>query len=111
MNPDIVKVGVVSSKGDTIPGIRTIDEMFEVGIFEKDFYNEIMALHSMSALEFSITMIKKLGLLAGPTSGACFKGAIDYMSSVDDGLIERKKAVFIACDRMEWYLSYYLCRN
>lgn len=111
MNPDIVKVGVVSTKGDTIPGIRTIDEMFEVGIFEKDFYNQIMAVDSMSALEWSITMMRKLGVLAGPTSGACFKGAIDYLSSVDNELTERRKAVFIACDRMEWYLSYYQKRK
>lgn len=111
MNPDIIKVGIVSSKGDTIPGIRNIDEMFEVGIFQKDFYNEILEVNSMVALEWSLILIRKIGVLAGPTSGACFKGALDYLSSVDDGLTERKKAVFIACDRMEWYISYYQKRK
>jgi hypothetical protein len=35
-------------KGDNIPGIRNRDEMYEVGIFEKDYYDEIVEVDSFN---------------------------------------------------------------
>lgn len=43
---------------------------------------------------------------AGPTTGAIFSGMRTYLSSLAPEDIVGKKAVFIACDRFEPYMSY-----
>lgn len=105
-NPDLIKIGIIASKGDNIPGIRNIDEMYEVGIFDKKIYNEILAISSMEAIDGMLTLVRKCGILAGPTSGACYKKTIDYLKEIDNTLDEEKKAVFITCDRVEPYITY-----
>jgi cysteine synthase/rhodanese-related sulfurtransferase len=110
-NPNLRKIGVIAAKGDSIPGIRNIDEMYEVGIFEKDFYDKIMVVDSIRAIDGTLTLIQKAGILGGPTSGATFLGALDYLKTVDASCTEKKKAVFIVCDRLEWYISYFQKRR
>jgi cysteine synthase B len=53
-----------------------------------------------------LTLNRALGVLCGPSSGANFAGSLDYLRQIDDTLTERKSAVFIVCDRVEWYMSY-----
>lgn len=105
-NPDLVSVGIVSSASDYIPGIRTITEMWEVGLFEKDFYRSIEEVNAKTAIDAMLTLIRKCGILAGPTSGASYEGTLQYLRKIDTQLTERKTAVFIVCDRFEYYLSY-----
>ena len=105
-NPSMKKIGIIAEKGDNIPGIRNKDEMYEVGIFKKDLYDKIMVVNSMQAIDQMLVLIRKLGILAGPTSGACLQGALDYLQELDKTLDHDVTAVFIACDRMEWYMSY-----
>ena len=105
-NPDLVTVGVVTEKEDYIPGIRNRDETLEVGLFNPKFYSEVVTVNSNDSLEAMMSLIKGAGLLAGPTSGASFLGALKHLKKVDSKLTETKKAVFIACDRVEWYTSY-----
>jgi cysteine synthase B len=66
----------------------------------------MIGLTSMEAVEAMLILNRKCGVLCGPSSGANYKVAIDYLKSVDATLTERKKAVFVVCDRMEWYISY-----
>lgn len=105
-NPNLVKIGIIASKGDNIPGIRNIDEMYEVGIFDKKIYDEIISISSMEAIDGMLTLVRKCGILAGPTSGACFKKTVEYLKEIDNDLKEEKNAVFIACDRVEPYITY-----
>ncbi len=110
-NSKLHTIGVVASKTDFIPGIRSILEMWDVGLFEKDFYSEILSVESRDAIEATMDLIKKYGVLAGPTSGATYFAAIDYLKKVDSNLKTKKKAVFIVCDRVEWYISYFQKRR
>ena len=110
-NPKLTKVGVVSTKGDTIPGIRNMDELYEVGIFKKDFYNDIVVVDSMDSIEGALELASKTGILSGPTGGATYRGALSYLKKIDATLTERKKAVFIICDRLEFYISYFQKRR
>jgi cysteine synthase B len=105
-NPDLVSIGIVSSPDDYIPGIRTITEMWEVGLFEKEFYHSIEEVNSKTAIDAMLTLIRKCGILAGPTSGASYEGALKHLKKIDKSLKQRKTAVFIACDRFEYYISY-----
>ena len=105
-NKNLKKIGIIAEKGDTIPGIRNKDEMYEVGIFNKSLYDEIISVNSDEAVEEMLVLNRKCGILGGPTSGAAFKGTLKYLREIDDKLKEPANAVFIACDRMEWYMSY-----
>lgn len=105
-NKNLKKIGIIAEKGDTIPGIRNKDEMYEVGIFNKSLYDEIVSVNSDEAIEEMLVLNRKCGILGGPTSGAAFKGTLKYLKEIDDKLKEPANAVFIACDRMEWYMSY-----
>lgn len=105
-NKNLKKIGIIAEKGDTIPGIRNKDEMYEVGIFNKSLYDEIVSVNSDEAVEEMLVLNRKCGILGGPTSGAAFKGTLKYLRKIDDKLKEPANAVFIACDRMEWYMSY-----
>lgn len=105
-NKNLKKIGIIAEKGDTIPGIRNKDEMYEVGIFNKSLYDKIVLVNSDEAIEEMLVLNRKCGILGGPTSGAAFKGTLKYLREIDDKLKEPANAVFIACDRMEWYMSY-----
>lgn len=105
-NPNMKNVGVIAAKGHLLPGIRNQDEMYEVGLFRKDFYDEIVVVDTDESLDAMLTMIRKCGILAGPTGGGSLAAALKYLKKIDGTLTERKKAAFIVCDRVEWYLSY-----
>lgn len=105
-NNELKKIGIIAEKGDYIPGIRNKDEMNEVGIFAKGLYDDIITVNSMEAIEYMLILNRKCGVLGGPTSGAAFKGTLEYLRKIDDKSESNSNAVFIACDRVEWYISY-----
>ena len=105
-NKDLIKIGIIGAKSDFIQGIRNVDEMHEVGIFKKDLYDEILTINSNEAIDGMLVLNKRLGLLAGPTSGAAYMATLEYLKKIDATLTTSITAVFIACDRMEWYISY-----
>ncbi|KXK09785.1 MAG: hypothetical protein UZ20_WS6002000353 [candidate division WS6 bacterium OLB21] len=53
-------IGVVAKKDDYIPGIRTKDEMYEVGLLQPDFYDEIVDISAKDATEGMIELIRKM---------------------------------------------------
>lgn len=105
-NPELVTVGICASKNDFIPGIRSLDQMWESGLFEKNNYTDFVYVDSGESVDAMMQLVQKVGILCGPTSGASYLGALRYLKKVDSNLTERKKAVFIVCDRVEWYMDY-----
>jgi len=105
-NKDMKNIGVIASKGHLLPGIRNVDEMYEVGLFRKDFYDEIIEVSMDESIDAMLTMVKKCGILAGPTGGGSLAAAIKYLKPLDEKLTRKHNAVFIVCDRIEWYISY-----
>jgi len=101
-------IGVVSEPGEVVPGGRSRKEMWEVGIFDKDFYDKIVSGSTKEAIEGMKTLSRKSGVLGGPTTGLNFKAGLEVLKQEDKQLEdgEKKKAVFIACDRMEWYTEF-----
>lgn len=110
-NPNLKVIGIVATKDDYIPGIRNRDEVMEVGLFQPDFFDEIIDITSKDAVDESLVLIRQQGLMAGPTTGASYKGALEYLSKLPEQDRRGKKSVFIACDRAEWYISYYKARR
>jgi cysteine synthase B len=99
-------VGLVAAKSDFIPGIRTIDEVHEVGLFDPAVYDHIETVTADDAIDGLLTLVRRCGTLAGPTGGGAYQGAVRHLRSIDATLTSRKTAVFIVCDRVESYLGY-----
>lgn len=105
-NPDVQVVGLVAHKSDFIPGIRTIDEVHEVGLFDPRVYDTIDTITADDAIDGLLTLVRRCGTLAGPTGGGAYQGAVRHLRGVDADLTGRRTAVFIVCDRVESYISY-----
>jgi cysteine synthase/rhodanese-related sulfurtransferase len=105
-DPAVRVLGLVAAKSDFIPGIRTLDEAHEVGLFDPATYDSIESVTSDEAIEGMLTLNRRCGILAGPTGGAAYFGAVRRLRAADADLTERQSAVFIVCDRVESYLSY-----
>ncbi|MFI1363381.1 pyridoxal-phosphate dependent enzyme [Streptomyces griseochromogenes] len=105
-DPAVRVVGLVAAKSDFIPGIRTIDEAHEVGLFDPGTYDTIESVSADDAIEGMLTLNRRCGILAGPTGGAAYFGTVRQLRGIEHELTERQSAVFIVCDRVESYLSY-----
>ncbi|SFC92728.1 pyridoxal-phosphate dependent enzyme [Streptomyces aidingensis] len=105
-DPGVRVVGLVGAKSDFIPGIRTIDEVQEVGLFDPETYDSMASVSADEAIEGMLTLIRRCGILAGPTGGGAYSGAVRHLREADARLTERRTAVFVVCDRVESYLSY-----
>ena len=103
---DFKAIALISDNGNTIPGIRSLDQMWESGLYQEGQYEHHHVINEKQALEGMLTLNRKLGVLCGPSAGANFAGALSYLKTIDSTLTERKNAVFIVCDRVEWYISY-----
>jgi len=110
-NPDLVTVGICASKNDFIPGIRSLDQMWESGLFTKDNYADFVYVDSGESVDAMMDLVQKSGVLCGPTSGASYLGTLRYLQKIAPTLTERKTAVFIVCDRLEWYMDYIKARR
>ncbi|MGA5443349.1 pyridoxal-phosphate dependent enzyme [Streptomyces griseoincarnatus] len=109
LDPRVRVLGLVAHKSDFVPGIRTMDEVHEVGLFDPATYDTIESVTSDEAIDGMITLIRRCGLLSGPTGGAAYEGAVRQLRYADaelEGTGQRRTAVFIVCDRAESYLSY-----
>ncbi|MEV6580367.1 pyridoxal-phosphate dependent enzyme [Streptomyces sp. NPDC051582] len=105
-DPAVRVIGLVGEKSDFIPGIRNVDEVHEVGLFDPATYDTIESVGADDAIDGMLTLVRRCGILAGPTGGAAYHGTVRHLRSVDAQLRERKTAVFIVCDRVESYLGY-----
>lgn len=101
-------IGVVSHAADFLPGIRTESELYETALFKKEWFEALVEVSSTDALAALDDLVRNDGVLAGPTTGANFSALRDYLQSHDtlrdDGT--RRSVVFLACDRLESYMSY-----
>lgn len=106
-NPNTICVGIAAAKHHFIPGIRSLDQMWESGLFQKDNYQETISLKEAEVVDGMLELNRKVGLLCGPSSAANYMGALQHLKELDAGFTgEKKVAVFIVCDRAEWYVSY-----
>ncbi|WP_280232844.1 pyridoxal-phosphate dependent enzyme [Nocardia cyriacigeorgica] len=110
-HPELRTIAVVSERSDFIPGIRSEHEMWDVGLFQPDFYDRIVTVDSARAVEATLALATGYGVLAGPTSGAAYAAAVDTLAALDRSDTEPIVAVIVVCDRIEPYLSYFKKRR
>ncbi|RMI33506.1 pyridoxal-phosphate dependent enzyme [Nocardia stercoris] len=104
-HPNLRTVAVVSERGDFIPGIRSETEMWEVGLFQPELYDRILAIPAATAVAATADLATAHGVLCGPTSGAAYAAARQILAGAGTAT-EPVVAVLIVCDRLEPYLSY-----
>lgn len=105
-NPALKTIGITAKPGHFIPGIRSKGQMMESVLFRHDYLEDIIPMTEQDTLEGMMTLIRECAVLCGPTSGANFSAALGYLKGIDASLTHPQKAVFVVCDRMEWYISY-----
>lgn len=100
--------GVITETGHSAPGGRSASEMWEVGIFNPNHYDEIITGTNQHAALGMRELNMKCGVMCGPTGGLGYHRMMEKLRDIDPTLNgkERQKAVFIACDRMEPYMDY-----
>lgn len=101
-------IGVASHPSDFLPGIRTSSELAETMLYDPQDYDELHEVTSLDALTALRELVTKEAVMAGPTTGANFHAALAY-ARANDSLAEdgsRRTIVFIACDRLQGYMSY-----
>lgn len=99
-------IWVITAWWSYIPWIRNSHEMSEVGLFIKKYYENILPISDQDAIDSMLILIRKCGILAWPTTWAIFHGLLEFLHLQDPVTLKGKKALFIACDRMESYTSY-----
>ena len=97
-------LGVCSAGYDVIPGIRSLEQMMEVGLYDKSLYDHVTDMTAKSAVDAMIELNRKSGLLCGPSAGAQYAAIKHYFT--ENPVKHETNVVFLACDRMEWYISY-----
>lgn len=102
-NKKIKLIGVIAEKGETIPGIRNEKELYSVGHFKKENYDEIITISPDEATKAALELIYDYGIITGPTGGASFAAIKKRFFNFK----EKANIVFLACDRFEFYLSYF----
>lgn len=98
-------IGIVAAPENYIPAIRDSQEMMEVGLFDRDKYDDIVEITEEETIDGMLNLIREAGIMGGPTTGANFKATIKKLRKIDDE-VEDLNAVFFACDRFEHYMSY-----
>jgi len=106
-NEHLHAIGIISTSNDFIPWIRNSTEMDEVWLFDRSLYHDILEVDAQDALHSCITLVKCVGMFCGPTTGAVYQWIKNYFKENQLLPWEKKTAVFIACDRLEPYISYF----
>jgi len=106
INPRLQTIGIVSTREDFIPGIRSAAELWDVGLFEPGFYTDIIPVRAADAIQATVDLARTHGMLAGPTTGATYWAAQQYLRRCPPPPGPPRRAVIIACDRLEPYLAY-----
>jgi cysteine synthase/rhodanese-related sulfurtransferase len=97
-------IGVITAEGGYVPGGRNENELYETGFFDKGFYDGIAKASTKDAIDGMKTLAHGSGLLCGPTTGLIFSALKKWFE--EHPLEKPATGVFIACDRLEAYLSY-----
>lgn len=105
-NPNLQTIAIVSKNNHFIPGIRSLSQMWESELFKRDAYKDFIHVGEQEAIDGLLVLARQCGVLCGISSGANYHAAIEYLRQIDGQTSERKSAVFIVCDRMEWYISF-----
>ena len=103
-NPNIQIVAVEPPLGETVEGLRNLDDGYIPPVFENwhgyDILDRKRVVRPRESIEWTRRIVNECGIFAGLSTGASLAGAAKMASSIESGTI-----VFIVCDGGWKYLS------
>ncbi len=103
-NPEIQILAVEPPSGETVQGLRSLEDGFIPPVFDKWEGMHILdgkrIIRPIESLEYTRVLAERSGIFAGISSGAALAGAIRTSEKIEKG-----KIVFIVCDGGWKYLS------
>jgi cysteine synthase B len=103
-NPAIEVLAVEPPVGETVQGLRSLDEGYIPPVYEKWGGPELLdgrrIVRPRESIEYTRRLAHECGIFAGISSGAALAGAVRVAERIDEGVV-----VFIVCDGGWKYLS------
>jgi len=78
-NPDIKVVAVQPSEGHDVPGLRNVAQLGVSKLFDSSLIDDILEVDYRLAYTRALELCQNEGLLAGPSSGLIFEGAVEII--------------------------------
>lgn len=109
-NPKIKIIAVQPSPGHDVPGIRNVSELDVSRLYDRTLIDEIVEVDFERAYEGVVRLCREEGLMAGPSSGLIWQGAVQVLArdmaegatkTLDSGGV----GVMIFCDSILKYAS------
>jgi len=103
-NPEIKILAVEPPLGESVEGLRNLDEGYIPPVYEKWGGPELLdgkrIVRPRESIEYTRLLAEKCGIFSGISAGAALAGAVRVASQIESGTI-----VFIICDGGWKYLS------
>ena len=103
-NPSIKILAVEPPLGESVEGLRNLDEGYIPPVYEKwggpDLLDGKRIVRPRESIEYTRLLAEKCGIFCGISAGAALAGAVRVASQIESGTI-----VFIVCDGGWKYLS------
>ena len=103
-NPDIKVLAVEPPLGESVEGLRNLDEGYIPPVYEKwggpDLLDGKRIVRPRESIEYTRLLAEKCGIFSGISAGAALAGAVRVAGQIESGTI-----VFIVCDAGWKYLS------
>ncbi len=99
-NPDVKVIAVQPSEGHDVPGLRNVSQLGVSKLFDSSLIDDILEVDFRLAYTRAMELCQREGLLAGPSSGLIYEGALDIVRRDKKGC-----GVMIFCDNIFKYTS------
>src|SRR6185436_12338657 len=77
--PDIKVIAVQPTEGHDVPGLRNVSQLGVSKLFDSSLIDDIVEVDFRLAYSRALELCQKEGLLAGPSSGLIFEGALEII--------------------------------
>ena len=79
-NPNIKVIAVQPTEGHDVPGLRNVSQLGVSKLFDAALVDDILEIDFHLAYTRALELCQNEGLLAGPSSGLIFEGALEIVS-------------------------------
>jgi len=79
-NPGIKVIAVQPTEGHDVPGLRNVTQLGVSKLFDSSLIDDILEVDFRMAYKRALDLSQNEGLLAGPSSGLIFEGALEIIS-------------------------------
>ncbi len=84
-NPDVKIIAVQPTEGHDVPGLRNVSQLGVSKLFDAALVDDILEVDFRLAYTRALELCRNEGLLAGPSSGLIFEGALDVVRRDQNG--------------------------